>query len=236
VWGSVVDGRTLTFRLAGINNENFVMQDLETGTWWQQVSGDAFLGPLKGHRLQLVASDQLQFDTWKGEAPAGRVLEPDERIVRSGGYAPVDWEFRLTRLQRPPNAPRDPRIDARALVVGIAIGSEAKAFPAAAIAASGVVLDEIGGVPVAIVRAEDGRSTRVFDRRAHGSPLDLVRTLGGAPHRLIDTATGSEWDFTGLAVSGPAAGTRLARVPFLEEFWFDWQTYHPSTTLASPRP
>jgi hypothetical protein len=234
VWGSVVDGRTLTFRLAAINNENFVMQDVETGTWWQQVSGEAFLGPLKGRRLQLMAYDQLEFDTWKVEAPAGRVLEPDERIVRSGGYAPVDWEFRLSRLQRPPNTSHDPRIDARALVVGVAVGNEAKAFPVTAIAAAGVVLDEIGGVPVAIVRAEDGRSTRVFDRRASGRTVDLVKKIDGVPLRLVDVATGSEWDFTGLAVAGPAAGTRLARLPFLEEFWFDWQTYHPSTTLAAP--
>ena len=44
----------LTFHLVGINNQNFVMQDVETGTWWQQVSGEAILGPLKGRRLQLV--------------------------------------------------------------------------------------------------------------------------------------------------------------------------------------
>ena len=37
----------LTFHLVGINNQNFVMQDQETGTWWQQVSGEAILGPLK---------------------------------------------------------------------------------------------------------------------------------------------------------------------------------------------
>jgi hypothetical protein len=235
VWGSVVDGRTLTFRLAGINNENFVMQDVETGTWWQQVSGEAFLGPLRGRRLQLVAYDQLQFDTWKAEAPAGRVLEPDERIVRTGGYAPVDWEFRLARVRRPPTAPAVSLIEPRALVVGIIIGDEAKAFPVNLIAGSGVVLDQIGGTPVAIVRAEDGRSTRVFDRRANGLTLELVKKLESAPLRLVDTTTGSEWDFTGLAVSGSAAGTRLTRLPFLEEFWFDWQTYHPSTALASPR-
>jgi hypothetical protein len=46
VWSSVVDGRALTFELVGINNQNFVMQDVETGTGWQQVAGEAILGPL----------------------------------------------------------------------------------------------------------------------------------------------------------------------------------------------
>jgi hypothetical protein len=34
VWASAVDGRTLTFHLAAINNQNFIMQDDQTGTWW----------------------------------------------------------------------------------------------------------------------------------------------------------------------------------------------------------
>jgi hypothetical protein len=56
VWSSAIDGRVLTFRLVGINNQNFVMQDDQTGSWWQQVSGEAILGPLKGRRLTLVRS------------------------------------------------------------------------------------------------------------------------------------------------------------------------------------
>jgi hypothetical protein len=49
---------------------------------------------------------------------------------------------------------------------------------------------------------------------------------------LIDAATGSEFDFTGTAVSGPLAGRTLSRVPFLEEYWFDWKNYHPNTEVA----
>ena len=51
MWSSAIDGRVLTFRLVGINNQNFVMQDDQTGSWWQQVSGEAILGPLKGLSL-----------------------------------------------------------------------------------------------------------------------------------------------------------------------------------------
>jgi hypothetical protein len=32
VWTRQVDGITLTFRLAGINNQNFIMRDEETGS------------------------------------------------------------------------------------------------------------------------------------------------------------------------------------------------------------
>lgn len=45
-----MNGRVLHFHLAGINNQNFIMRDEETGTWWQQVNGKAIHGPLKGHQ------------------------------------------------------------------------------------------------------------------------------------------------------------------------------------------
>ena len=41
----------LTFHLAGINNQNFLMRDEETGTWWQQITGEASVGPLQGQAL-----------------------------------------------------------------------------------------------------------------------------------------------------------------------------------------
>jgi len=92
VWSSVLDGRRLTFRLAGINNQNFVMRDEQTGSWWQQVSGQAIEGPLKGRRLTPVPHDQLTFDTWRAEAPKGRVLMQDKAIVDRDEYEPSDWE------------------------------------------------------------------------------------------------------------------------------------------------
>ena len=49
-----MDGLRLTFHLAGINNQNFLMRDEETGTYWQQISGRAIAGPLQGKQLTLV--------------------------------------------------------------------------------------------------------------------------------------------------------------------------------------
>jgi len=51
VWKRSVGGRVLHFYLAGINNQNFLMRDRETGTWWQQISGKAIFGKLQGESL-----------------------------------------------------------------------------------------------------------------------------------------------------------------------------------------
>jgi hypothetical protein len=69
VWTREIAGLRLTFHLAGINNQNFIMRDEETGTYWQQISGAAISGPLKGRHLTLVLSDELTLATWKLEQP-----------------------------------------------------------------------------------------------------------------------------------------------------------------------
>ena len=56
-----MDGLTLTFHLAGINNQNFLMRDDQTGSYWQQVSGIAIAGPLKGRALKLIPADEVTF-------------------------------------------------------------------------------------------------------------------------------------------------------------------------------
>jgi len=65
VWRAEAGGLRLRFHLAGINDQNFLMRDEETGSYWQQITGAAISGPLAGRRLTLVASDELTFATWK---------------------------------------------------------------------------------------------------------------------------------------------------------------------------
>ena len=208
------------------------MQDAETGTWWQQVSGEGILGPLKGKQLTLVPFDQLTFAAWRDEAPEGRVLAPEEKIAAANEYSRADWEPRMQKTPAPRSASNDPRLPPRTLVLGVEVGRAARAYPLAGLRPSGVVLDMLGGTSIAIVRGPDGRSTRVFDRGVDGRTLELFATIDASPFRMVDTGTGSEWDFAGVAVGGALKGRQLRRVPFLEEYWFDWRAYHPATDVA----
>jgi hypothetical protein len=226
VWESTVDGRVLHFRLWGINNQNFIMRDEETGSWWQQVSGECIFGALKGRRLKLFDHDELTFATWKREGREGRVLRPDPRHARH--YAPADWD---KGMQDVPVATTlaDPneKLPARTLVVGVEAGGAAKAYPFDALARQNPILDKVGDAPVLVLLAEDGRSVRVFDRRLEGRALEFFQRPDS--RELIDAETGSTWDFTGAATSGALAGKRLARVQPVKDYWFDWRLYHPDT-------
>jgi hypothetical protein len=48
------------------------MRDEQTGSYRQQITGDAIAGPLAGKKLKLVAADELSFKLWKAEEPTVR--------------------------------------------------------------------------------------------------------------------------------------------------------------------
>jgi hypothetical protein len=81
------------------------------------------------------------------------------------------------------------------------------------------------------VLGEDKKSVRVFDRTVDGKAIELFVKRGERPVKMVDAETGSEWDFSGAAVSGPLAGQQLAKLRVLKEYWFDWKIYQPASTV-----
>ncbi len=229
MWKAESGGRKLSFHLAGINNQNFLMQDEQTGSWWQQASGAAIAGPLRGRRLEPVPYDEVSFAVWKRESPGGRVLRADPGAPWRAFSR--DWEAETARLPVvTPRRPDEP-LPAREVVYGLQVGGEAKAYPRALVQRQSPLLDTLGGVPIVLVQADDGRSVRAFERRVDGRELQLFARPGPPPLRLVDAETTSEWGFTGEAIGGPLAGKWLPRLPVLADYWFDWRTYHPATRV-----
>jgi hypothetical protein len=242
VWESEVDGKRLTFHLSGINNQNFIMRDEETGTWWQQVSGEAIHGPLQGKKLTRVYNDELTFALWKRERAQGRVLKPDERVKQN--YEAADWEeqYAKFRVVTPVN-PND-KLSPRTLVAGVTINGKAVAYPIPALEKQRLILDSVGKgenlTPIFLVLEDDKKSVRVFERNVDGRTLEFFVKADTQPIQLIDAETATTWDFSGKAISGPLAGKQLKKIIALKDYWFDWKNYHPDTAVyllgATPQP
>jgi hypothetical protein len=226
VWKRTIAGRELHFRLAGINNQNFLMRDDETGTWWQQVSGKALSGPLKGHALEGVSSDELTFALWRQEAPSGQVLAP---VAAYASKYESDWEAEVTKLPTPIFFPGS-GLASRDLVMGVAINGVSRAYPLDGIKPDAPIQDRVGGTPILLAVGPDGKSVRAFVSRIDGADAEFFRKSEGG-WNLVDSSSGSEWNFQGCATSGPAAGKCLARVEILKDYWFDWRNYHPDTGI-----
>jgi hypothetical protein len=220
--------RGLHFYLAGINNQNFLMRDRETGSWWQQVTGRAISGPLEGTVLEPVASDELTFALWKSESPQGVVLAPVAGREKDYDSA---WEKEVARLPVPLSFPGQGLAD-RDIVLGLELGGQARAVPLDRVRSQSPVQDKVAGVPVVLVAGPDGESVRGFRSQLNGSEIELYRDRQSSPWQLVDAA-GNTWNFQGCAVAGPAAGQCLEKIALLKDYWFDWRNYHPHTTVYS---
>jgi hypothetical protein len=285
-----VNGRVLHFYLAGINNQNFLMRDKETGTWWQQITGKAISGPLKGASLELVLSDELTFGEWKSElaegSAAGKVLAEVPKYTKEYDS---NWEPEVAKYPTPISFPGT-ALKSRDVIVGLEIAGPGRAYPWETLVKQSPVIDHVNGTPLLVAVGPDGKSFRVFISRIDGKDAEFFlkgepegaltpeakaeakpetppatkpeppsTTTPAAPTSakasdsksrapavvaapaatppppkpwiLLDTTTASEWNFQGCAISGPALGKCLDRVPALKDYWFDWRNYHPGTTI-----
>ncbi len=235
MWGRDVAGLRLTFHLAGINNQNFLMRDRETGTYWQQISGRAVAGPLSGRQLTPIHSDELNYVTWKSEDPLGAVLQDVPRYASD--YSPKDWDVRMRRVPTVIDF-REHGLQARDLMLGIHAFGVSRAYLYDQVIRDKLVKDRAGAEPVLLVVGPDGQSVRAFHGRIPGiaGAPDFYRIEGGRPPALLmDAATGSQWNFQGCAISGKAQGTCLEPVGILKDYWFDWRNFNPATTVYGRR-
>jgi hypothetical protein len=250
VWKSTVGDQVLTFRLVGVNNQNFIMEDEQTGTWWQQVTGKAIQGPLVGQRLQPKFFEQVTWELWSRENPAGTVLESRPEFAEL--YWPeTERDETRTGERIPFVTEEDPEseLGRGELIFALRLpNGREKAYPIRLLREQSPVSDRFAGRDVLIVVGEDGRSVRAFDRVVADRTLEFYRLLDGsmtetaetgsasetrAPIVLVDAETKSEWDFTGAAISGPLTGARLEQLQVYADYGFDWRAYNPEGLIFS---
>jgi Protein of unknown function (DUF3179) len=224
VWSRIVDGKLLYFRLAGINNGNALLRDEQTNSIWQQSTGEAIFGPLKGKQLNLVRSDEVSFALWKSEQPDGQVLKSDP--LYAAEYDPKDWEKHVAKTPTVVDTTRS-GIGPHELMLGIVVAGQSKAYPIEAVLRTKLIQDRVGDLPLILVVGPDGTSIRVFEGRLENEPLTFVK--GAADQGMSDVETGSVWNFQGCAVDGKLAGRCLVVLDSHKDYWFDWMNHNPGS-------
>ena len=200
------------------------MRDTQTGSWWQQISGEAIQGSFKGQKLIPVDFDEISFGIWKRENPNGRVLRPDNNKSES-----ADWENQVGKMPVRINAKIEDTFEPRTLIVGIKIFDTAKAYPFSALEKQSPIIDTVGGTHIVLFLADDKKSVRAFERTLDGRKLEFLSKTD--TNELVDAETGSVWDFSGKAIKGELIGKELKKIPIIKDYWFDWKTYNPNTLV-----
>ena len=237
VFRAEVKGRTLHFQYDRMVGANEVQKDVETGTSWQQATGEAIDGPLKGTRLKPYPVVRTTWAEWRKRYPDTMVLKP------LPGYAErmPSRSRRIKDVTRagPEGAPNgaltlDKRLPARETVAGLEVGRESVAYPFSELRIARVVNDRVGGLPIVIVHQPSSDTTTAFEARVKGKVLEF-QTANDDASSVIDLETRSTWNAYGLCLEGPLKGTQLKHVILVPQFWFAWSQFHQGTRVFTAR-
>ena len=233
VFRAQIKGRLLHFDYDSMVGANEVHKDRETGSRWQQSTGEAISGPLKGTRLDLYPFVRTTWKEWRQRYPTTVVLKPlpgyDEKMPN------LNKRMRAQTLSGEGDAPKgafghDDRLRPKEVIAGLRVGTKEKAFSFSRLRMVRVVNDRVGGVPVLIVHQPSSDTTTAFEARAKGKVLRFEATDEDA-RSLVDMETHSSWNAYGLCLEGPLKGTQLKTLVLIPEFWFAWSEFHPQTEV-----
>ena len=231
VYDRRLNGQLLSFgNTSALYQSDLVMYDRETLSYWFQVSGEAIVGELMGARLEALPSLTTSWAQWRSLHPQTLVLSRETGYIRNYDRDPfAGYEDRINRGAYPfpvTDAARDDRLEAGALVLGVELNGEARAYPIEELG-DAVTADELGGERIVVLSRAEGPTAAAFRPEAGGRRLTFELRDG----RFVDRETGSEWSLAGEALSGELAGQRLEAMPPRTTFWFAYVAAFPEATV-----
>lgn len=233
-----IDGELAQFGVSGLLFKNdLVMYDSVTDSLWSQILATAINGPMTGERLEFLPFTLTTLEEWRDTHPETSVLRPppesttitDRETVRDYttnpyvGYQDGD----AIGLDETVEDFDDGRLHPKTQVLGIEFEGVARAYSVDDIQQTGLLEDEVNGLPVVVTTAGDEEAiawVRCVD--------DTVLEFDVLNDDLL-SGGGSRWDrTTGVAVDGPHEGTQLDQANAVSGlFWFAWLDFHPETEL-----
>jgi hypothetical protein len=224
----LVNGKPENFRLVGMDHFNAMFEDATTKSWWQQATGVAVAGQLKGQALRQIPSAQTTLAAWLRRYPQSLVLQPD--TVYNKQYASLrHFDDGTTKddLEKRDSA----SWQFKSWVIGVDQNHAARAYDWNTLVSNPLIQDSLPGLPLVITLEKDTASFHVLRRTTStGETLNFKLDPGQG---MTDTNTGSMWTLDGTCVSGPLEGQKLNAVQASQEFWHSWRTFHPNTSTFS---
>lgn len=153
VYHPVVEGMRLNFQVVAVWRRNMVMRDRETGTLWQQATGEALYGRLKGKTLEMLMYQQMRLEHWKEAHPDTLIATESENAPK--GRIPKTMLRRMLKITEHAMARGlsdiGDELPLREKVFGVTLNGVSKAYPLSRLKAYPDILDSVGDTPVRIV-------------------------------------------------------------------------------------
>jgi hypothetical protein len=225
VYSPILNGKLESFRLVGMDHFNAMFEDLTTKSWWQQATGIAIAGPLKGSRLDEIPSHQASLASWLRIHPNSTILQPDSNFKNDyDDLADFDKGTIKGHLEKRDSA----SWKMKSWVVGVKTNGFEKAYDWNDLLKDYFIQDTIGRQAVLLVLEKDTSSFHAFNRTLQGQTLYFIPDR--VPDHLMDSNTHSIWNLNGLCISGSLKASQLEPLVSYQEFWHSWKQFHPYST------
>ena len=225
VYSPIINGKPEVFRLVGMDHFNAMFEDATTKSWWQQATGVAVAGQLKGTKLKEIPSEQTSLNVWIGKHPSTSILqenksfktEYEDLALFDNGTIDSDLEKRDSASWKP-----------KSWVIGIKLKGISKAYDWNLLTQKGIIQDSILNLQVLLIVENDKATYHVFNRTFNKKTLwfKLINK-----NLMTDSETKSIWNSNGLCVSGILKGQQLTNVQAYQEFWHSWKQFNPNTQV-----
>jgi hypothetical protein len=233
----VIGGQSLSFGVSGLLfDNNLVLFDRGTESLWSQMRTQGVCGNFAGTPAPLIPVTQSTWEGWRALHPETSVVSFNTGFSRNYNQYPYGTYDQLgDNSLLFPQSFIDARRPMKELVLGINQGGTARAYPYGILGERAAVNDAVGGRAVLVVFDRRTEMAVAFEREVAGRRLSFQAVEAEAfPFHLRDSETGTLWNLTGTAVSGPQAGSRINQLATYSAMWFAWASFNRNTELFEP--
>jgi hypothetical protein len=222
VFHPIVNGKLEKFRLVGMDHFNAMFEDETTKSWWAQATGECIAGPLKGQRLNEFPSVQVRLNAWLKSHPNSEIMQPDEKFTKEfAGMDVYDEGKSKGSLTKRDSA----SWKFKSWVVGVDYKGNARTYDWNLLASKRLIQDSVSWLPMMVVLEPDNASFHCYNRLLGNEILNFKMQGDG----MIETTSGSIWDYNGKCVSGKFKGSSLEKINAYQEFLHSWEYFHPKS-------
>ncbi len=175
-----IEGRTYTFGVSGyLYQSDLLMWDRETESFWSQITGTAVVGPMTDARLEMIVASVTTWGRWRAEHADSKVLVGPYTAGRYARYPYGNYE-QSDRLLFPV-LNNDSRYHRKAIVTGIRVGDQTKAYLHGVLKKMPPVFEDVvGGQKLTVRYHGESDTCQIFD--VQGNELPVLRAFWFAWH------------------------------------------------------
>ncbi len=210
VFDPTVNGKLEKFRLVGMDHFNAMIEDATTKSWWQQATGEAIAGKLKGTKLKEIHSTQTSLAQWQQLYPNTAIMQADVENIKNYD---TTFKYESGKSKNKLTGTDSLSWQNKSWVVGVKMNNDSKAFDWNELKQKRILQSKVGNTNVFVVLAGDDKSFFAYENTFVSTPVLINDTI------LLNN---KKFKLNGLGIDTAFA---LKPLNAYQEFWHSWKYF-----------